>query len=103
MPDATYPERPGWKGRQTSADAAAAVSDRARDLKQRCFDAVPADDLGITPDEAAVILGEDKYSVRPRFSELAAEGKIFDTGRRRHNISRKKAIAWTRMAPNPTV
>jgi predicted HTH transcriptional regulator len=48
----------------------------------------------MTADQCANLLRIDKLSIRPRFSELAAQGKIIDTGERRPNQSGKRAIVW---------
>ena len=50
---------------------------------------------GLTPEEAADILGMDRVSVQPRFSELKALGLVKDSGLRRINpSSRKRAVVW---------
>ena len=47
-----------------------------------------------TADEVAGKLGISILSVRPRFSELAASGRLVDTGERRSNSSGKMAKVW---------
>lgn len=89
----SYPQAPGWKARDTARDAARAVKPRARLLRERITDLLyPA--LQLTADEAADILDVSILSVRPRFSELAADGYIVDSGLRRPNSSGKSAIVW---------
>lgn len=89
----TYPTSPGFKARETSRAAAEANAPRAPRLRQLCLDALRLTD-GLTADECAERLRVDKLSIRPRFSELAAVGKITDTGTRRQNGSGKSAIVW---------
>jgi predicted HTH transcriptional regulator len=89
-----YPARPGWKARQTAQDAAASVAGRAPRLRQLCLEALH--ERGpMTADECADRLQVDKLSIRPRFSELAALGRIRDSGERHLNASHKRAIVWT--------
>jgi predicted ArsR family transcriptional regulator len=88
-----YPIEPGYKARSTSLSAARSLNDKAPRLRQLCVDQLLL--YGpLTADEAAANLGIDKLSIRPRFSELAAAGKIFDSGERRANGSGKRAIVW---------
>lgn len=90
---ADYPHKPGWKARETSAQAAAQAEPAASRLKRLCL--AQLRDVGpMSPDECAERLGEDKLSIRPRFSELAALGKIEDTGLRGHNASGRRCIIW---------
>lgn len=48
----------------------------------------------LTADEVADKIKRDKLAVRPRITELRAQGKIADTGTRRRNGSGKPAIVW---------
>lgn len=94
----SYPQGPGWKARDTARAAADAAAPRAPRLRERIVGLLyPA--LTLTADEAAGILGESILSIRPRFSELAATGKIADTGERRPNSSGKRAIVWRLESP----
>lgn len=47
-----------------------------------------------TADEIALRLKAPILTIRPRLSELSAEGKIRDTGQRRLNASGKSAAVW---------
>jgi predicted ArsR family transcriptional regulator len=88
-----YPIEPGYKARSTSLSAARSLNDKAPRLRQLCVDQLLL--YGpLTADECASNLGIDKLSIRPRFSELAASGKILDSGDRRANGSGKRAIVW---------
>jgi predicted ArsR family transcriptional regulator len=88
-----YPIEPGYKARSTSLSAARSLNDKAPRLRQLCVDQLLL--YGpLTADECARNMGVDKLSIRPRFSELAAAGKILDSGDRRANGSGKRAIVW---------
>lgn len=82
---ATYPETPGFKTGGTSARAAFAVREKARVIREKVLAELAKQDL--TPDECAVIIGEEKHSVRSRFSELVADKKIFKLPETRKNAS----------------
>jgi hypothetical protein len=47
-----------------------------------------------SPDKMADLLGESILSIRPRFSELLALGRIEDTGDRDRNVSGKSCKIW---------
>lgn len=86
----SYPETPGYKGGETSFAAARAID--AKTLRGKVLDELckaPG-----TADEIARRLHIDKLSIRPRCSELAAMGKIEDSGARHLNSSNKRAIVW---------
>ena len=87
-----YPGEPGFKRRDTSRQAAREVASAAGTLRARVAAALAGEDM--TADEAAAVMGKDILSIRPRLSELAAAGRIYDTGLRRPNASGKNAIVW---------
>lgn len=90
-----YLQKPGFKARSTSKDAAKLMHPKAQTLRERVYSIVKsAGSAGITPDEAAATLGVSILSIRPRFSELALMGAIEDTMRRRVNASGRHAIVW---------
>lgn len=90
---ARYPSVPGFKARDTSREAAERIATRVPKLQAMCLDALRG--CGpLTADQCAAQLGIDKYSIRPRFSELSDAGAIRDTGERRRNSSGKSAIVW---------
>lgn len=91
---AEYPHSPGWKKRETSAEAAAAVAPRASALRARCLAEVAAAPRGLTGNELAERLGWDICSVRPRLTELDRLGKIRNSGERRKTPSGCSAIVW---------
>ena len=88
-----YPFSPGFKRRETAAEAAEAILPKANQLQRLCLD-VLAQHGPLTADECADILRIDKLSIRPRFSELAARNQVVDTGERRFNASGKRAVVW---------
>lgn len=86
----TYPLAAGFKRIGTSSDAARSID--AKTLRARVLT-----ELGKAPgtaDEIALRLRIDKLSIRPRCSELAALGKVEDSGVRRKNASGKYAVVW---------
>ena len=88
-----YPDAPGYKARDTSASAANEVEPRAKTLRYKVMKVI-ASRKNATADECAEILKESILSIRPRLSELAANGLISDSCERRKNASGKNAIAW---------
>ncbi len=99
-----YPTVPGWKRTDTSRRAAQAVADDARNVKAKALAALDGKDM--TGDECAEAIrpsGMDavafetfKRGVRSRCSQLAAAGKILDSGKRRENANGLATIVWTR-------
>lgn len=87
-----YPHAPGHKARATSRDAARAMRAKAPTLRDRVLAAITAGEA--SADQVAFLLGQSILSIRPRVAELAAMGKIVDSGKRRLNDSRHKAIIW---------
>ena len=94
-----YPELPGFKAGGTSAQAAFAVKEDAETLRERCLDMLQLRG-DLTADEAADYIGRSVLSIRPRFSELHAAGRITQAmynGKpvRRKNNSGHSAQVWT--------
>lgn len=89
---ARYPERPGFKGRETSKAAAEQMVAIAGTLRERVLAEIKR--RPSTPDEVAERMGVTVLAARPRVTELAKLGKIEDTGDRRQNASGRSAIVW---------
>lgn len=87
-----YPEDPGYKRPGTSEEAAESIVNEAQTIRERVYVALATQPA--TADEMADLLGLDKLSVRPRFSELDRASRIEDSGLRRRNRSGKRAIVW---------
>lgn len=87
-----YPNGAGWKAEGTSKAAAKIVTPKAKTLCEQVYERLQQ--YSLTADEAAFILGKSVLSIRPRFSQLLAQGKIYDTGRRRKNESGLLAVVW---------
>ena len=81
-----YPNSAGWKGTETSRDAAKSTAGRAKILQAECVRALK-EHGPMTADEIAEYLGENILSIRPRVSELKALRVIYPTGARRKNKS----------------
>jgi predicted HTH transcriptional regulator len=88
-----YPDKPGFKARDTSRDAAAKAEPASAILRAQCFSIIRQRGP-ITADECAAIMDKSVLSIRPRFSELAVYGSIKDSGTRHKNASGRSAIAW---------
>ena len=85
----SYPHRPGFKTGGTSRDAAEQI-DRtgASVIRERVLIAIrKAGSRGLTPDEAAGVIGETLFNARPRCIELKAQLLIKTNGLRRSNAS----------------
>ena len=89
--EAAYPDGAGWKGTDTSYQAALTTDAQTirADVARWLRDHGPH-----TADETAAGLGLSRLTVRPRFSELRARQSVVDTGARRLNDSGKRAIVW---------
>lgn len=88
----TYPDKPGWKARSTSRDAAQAVAPMAMGLRARVFEAIKA--KPDTPEGVSKRLGLDILTVRPRLSELSAKGKVEDSGQHGPSRGGRASIVW---------
>lgn len=88
----TYPHTPGHRGVDTSIEACPAPR-KARATRERIMAQLTATGPS-SPDKMAELLGESILSIRPRFSELLALGRIEDTGDRDRNVSGKSCKIW---------
>jgi len=89
---ARYPDAPGYKRGGTSKAAADSMREKAPTLRDMVL--AELSQANATADECAAAMGLSLLSVRPRFTELLALGKIADTGMTRRNQSGKKATVW---------
>ena len=94
----TYPNTPGWKAsdNETSREAAKSIEAPAKTLRRKCHEALKL--AAMTADEVAELVGASVLSVRPRVSELKAQGLVQATDKRRCNISGKRAVVWLAVA-----
>ena len=90
----SYPATPGYKVDGPSKDAARAMKPRASKLRDHVYYMIEKCADGLTTDECAERLGKSVLSIRPRFTELLAMGKIEDSGRRQMNASGRVATVW---------
>lgn len=89
-----YPQHPGHKEKAgTSQQAAESMKESAKGIQHRVMASLTDDGPGTT-DEVAARLGLSVLSVRPRFSELLAEGVIEKSCRKRRNESGRMAAVW---------
>jgi hypothetical protein len=91
-----YPIQPGHKAGGTSCAAAEAIAPRAPTLRDQVHALLK--NAALTADEAAARLDKSILSIRPRLSELLAQGKIQDTGKTRRNSSGVQATVWKAVA-----
>ena len=87
-----YPDRPGFKARETSSDAGDSIAPKAATLREQVLLAIRRKPG--TPEEVALLLREDLLAIRPRFSELSAANLIEDTGCRGRSRSGRSCIVW---------
>ena len=81
--------------RDTSAEARESIADQIGSIEQTVLQAIVARGIGgATCDEIEVELGMRHQTVSARFTKLAQDGKIEDTGWRRKTRSGRKAIVW---------
>jgi hypothetical protein len=90
-PPVIYPQSAGWKGTDTSRDAASSTD--ASTLRALVLTFLKTHGPH-TADETASGLNIDKLAIRPRFTELKLLQQIQDTTWRRLNQSGKRAIVW---------
>lgn len=91
----SYPDDPGYRDTDTSAAGADCIAPVAAKLQAECFAAIfKAGADGLTGDELAARLGWPKWRVRPRTSELRANGHIVDSGLRRLSEAGVASIVW---------
>jgi len=90
-----YPDAPGRQNVDTSIAAAEALVPSLGRLQRLARTSIcNAGARGLTADELAARLGMERWSIRPRTSELCLKGLIRDSGQRRPNCSGKMAIVW---------
>jgi predicted ArsR family transcriptional regulator len=89
---ARYPNAPGYKRGGTSKAAADSMKKKAPTLRDMVIKELSQ--ANATADECAAAMGLSLLSVRPRFTELLALGKIADTGMTRPNASGRMATVW---------
>lgn len=91
----SYPDAPGHRNVATSMAAADALAQKLGRLQQIALVAIrEAGARGVTTDELEDLLGFQRWSLRPRTSELRKKGLIRDSGHRRPNATGKQAIVW---------
>jgi hypothetical protein len=96
-----YPDAPGFKAAGPSEQAASAVANMAKTLRDRVLHTIAAAPQGLTADEVAGKLNKSVLSVRPRVSELYRQGEIRQTTVRGKNASGMTASVWTLAPPLP--
>lgn len=91
----SYPDHAGWKGDATSQAAAIGVNSKAKVIRQKVLDALKqAGVRGLTAEECAEIIKEDKSNVRPRLSELLLTGDAEKSNKTRMNGNGKQTRVY---------
>ena len=78
----------------TSQEAAEALGGNTRILRTRILHFLSKFPNGLTCDEIAARMDVDILSVRPRMTELAAQGEVEKTNIRRRGPRGRNAVAW---------
>jgi hypothetical protein len=93
--DQRYPGEPGWKGTDTSREAALAIASQAKTLRDSVLnvlmDIAPS---ALSADQVAIRLQRSPLSIRPRISELRRLGLVERTEQRVTNESGMTACLW---------
>jgi hypothetical protein len=88
-----YPDAPGYKERGGTSEEAAPSEIEAATLRGLAYRLLSRERL--TADEVAQRIGRSVLAIRPRVSELGAQGLVVKTEERRLNTSGKAAVVWT--------
>jgi hypothetical protein len=90
-----YPFSPAPGKTDTSKEAADAMQPHCGRLQADALAAIrEAGEDGHTADEVVDRRGGNRWSIQPRISELRQMGLVVDSGRRRQNVTGKRAIVW---------
>ena len=83
----------GWRGRDTSLQAAREAVAFAPNLREKCL--IYLDKIGpANADEIADFLGVHFMSIRPRLTELANQDLIVDPGERHKSALGNNQVVW---------
>jgi len=91
-----YPFGAGYKelkgaSEQTAKRQSKEANNKRRQIALGLFCSNPD---GLTSDEVADLMSENILAIRPRVSELRAQGKIESTGQRRKSVNGNGATVW---------
>ena len=104
MHDPIYPYAAGYRGCETSAQAAQAIEIAIGRLQRIALAAIrAAGGRGLTTNELVSVVGIHRDTMQPRTSELQERGLIRDSGARRRNVSGRNAIVWVATPINGSV
>lgn len=90
----------GWKGSDTSRNAARDIVSKCMTIRAEVLSFLAATGSAHTSEQIAAALGRPYESVQPRLSELLALGRVEDSGKRGQSRHGKKIIAW-KLKPQP--
>lgn len=89
-----YPRGAGWKGTDTSHQAAKEIQPSIKAAHIKILDLLAITPTGLTADQASMRLGWNVLYGRPRVAELKRNGKVRQLTERRPNVSGKMAAVW---------
>ena len=95
----TYPDVPGFKAPGPSEQAATAIRNAAKTLREQVLKTISEAPAGLSADAVAERLGKSVLAVRPRVSELRRLGEIRPTTQRAKNQSGMSATIWVQSPP----
>jgi len=99
-----FPYAPGYKDVDTSKKTAQAIIAEADTLREKVA-VLYRSGAKASADKIAEALGRSVLAIRPRVSELVAQGKLQDTGMRERNASghMAKVYKWADERKEPTL
>ena len=91
-----YPYAAGYKEKEGASQVAAKKQNKIQNNRRRsmALDLLRSHPYGLTADEIAEKLEDNILAIRPRVSELRAQGKIQSTGTRRKSNNGNGATVW---------
>lgn len=92
-----YPDIPTAKpgSPETAFEAAESVAKAAKSREAKALALIRSrEQRGCIADEVADYFEWERYSSRPRLSQLKARGLIFDSGQRRIGASGRRQVVW---------
>ena len=91
-----YPFGAGFKELKGASERTAKTQNRELNNRRRqiALGFLRSHNNGLTSDEVADLMNESILSIRPRVSELRAQGKIESTGQRRKSVNGNGATVW---------
>ena len=90
----TYPNEPGWKGKETSRQAAKQERGRSAIIAAKVLEELHNWPFGAAAEQIAPIVGASVYSVRSRLSEMQEKKRVAATEYLYRNENGKNVTIW---------